>query len=66
MDSILEHNDCFENDHGEEIVLFGHSFGAIVAFEVARRLEERGQPPKAVFVSASGENILGIQLHLHG
>ncbi|WET82284.1 alpha/beta fold hydrolase [Amycolatopsis sp. QT-25] len=32
--------------------LFGHSMGAIVAFEVARRLETRGLVPAALFVSA--------------
>ena len=45
--------DCFFGGDTEEIVLFGHSFGAMV-FEVARRLEERGRAAKAVFVSASG------------
>ena len=59
VDSILAHNDCFAKGEENELVLFGHSFGAIVAFEVARRLEERGRGkkkrcPKAVFVSASG------------
>jgi surfactin synthase thioesterase subunit len=43
----------FDPSNGEPIVLFGHSFGAIVAFEVARHLEERGMQPEAVFVSAS-------------
>ncbi|KFZ78811.1 oleoyl-ACP hydrolase [Amycolatopsis sp. MJM2582] len=32
--------------------LFGHSMGAIAAFEVARRLEARGIVPAALFVSA--------------
>ncbi|ANN16930.1 oleoyl-ACP hydrolase [Amycolatopsis orientalis] len=32
--------------------LFGHSMGAIVAFEVTRRLEARGLVPAALFVSA--------------
>ncbi|WP_410662521.1 thioesterase II family protein [Amycolatopsis sp. lyj-84] len=32
--------------------LFGHSMGAIVAFEVARLLEARGLVPAALFVSA--------------
>ncbi|MEV7548989.1 alpha/beta fold hydrolase [Amycolatopsis sp. NPDC089917] len=32
--------------------LFGHSMGAIVAFELARRLEARGLVPAALFVSA--------------
>ncbi|MEU8883100.1 thioesterase II family protein [Streptomyces hydrogenans] len=34
------------------LALFGHSMGATVAFEVARRLERRGITPAALFVSA--------------
>jgi surfactin synthase thioesterase subunit len=34
-------------------VLFGHSMGAWVAFEVAVRLEAAGMPPQALVVSAS-------------
>ncbi|WP_243791898.1 thioesterase II family protein [Saccharopolyspora gloriosae] len=33
------------------LTLFGHSMGASVAFEVARRLESGGTPPHALFVS---------------
>ncbi|AXE81809.1 thioesterase II family protein [Streptomyces atratus] len=33
------------------LTLFGHSMGATVAFEVARRLEAAGTPPKGVYVS---------------
>ena len=56
VDDILEHYECFGDDNTEEIVLFGHSFGAIVVFEVAKRLEDRGDKRvKAVFVSASGK-----------
>ncbi|MFI1190985.1 thioesterase II family protein [Streptomyces californicus] len=32
-------------------VLFGHSMGAIVAYEVARRLTEAGEPPARLIVS---------------
>ena len=54
VQSILNKYECFNQSTNQEpIVLFGHSFGAIVAFEVARHLEERGMQPKAVFVSAS-------------
>jgi surfactin synthase thioesterase subunit len=35
------------------VALFGHSMGALVAFEVARRLEAAGNPVTALFVSAS-------------
>ncbi|NEA98895.1 alpha/beta fold hydrolase [Streptomyces sp. SID13726] len=31
--------------------LFGHSFGALVAYETARRLRERGTPPELLLVS---------------
>ena len=33
-------------------VLFGHSFGALVAFELARRLHAEGTPPLRLIVSA--------------
>ncbi|OLZ45768.1 thioesterase [Amycolatopsis coloradensis] len=44
--------------------LFGHSMGAIVAFEVARRLEARGLVPTALFLSARrGPDILREDSH---
>ncbi|MGV9938622.1 thioesterase II family protein [Streptomyces sp. NPDC003401] len=36
---------------GGAFALFGHSLGAMVAFETARRLEAAGRPPVALFVS---------------
>jgi surfactin synthase thioesterase subunit len=36
----------------EELAFFGHSMGALVAFEVARRYEQTGNPIAALFVSA--------------
>lgn len=36
------------------VVLFGHSLGAIVAFEVALRLSTGGRPPAALFISGRG------------
>ncbi|MEW2355933.1 alpha/beta fold hydrolase [Spirillospora sp. NPDC029432] len=33
--------------------LFGHSMGAVLAYEVARLLEERGTPPAHLFVSGA-------------
>lgn len=35
------------------ILLFGHSFGAMVAYETARRLESAGVPPAALAVSGA-------------
>ena len=35
-----------------EVAFFGHSMGALVAFEVARRFEQVGSPIAALFVSA--------------
>lgn len=35
----------------QPLALFGHSMGALVAFEVACRLEERGRAPVALFAS---------------
>jgi surfactin synthase thioesterase subunit len=39
-------------ENGAEVALFGHSMGALVAFEVARRFEQSGNPVAALFVSA--------------
>ncbi len=55
MDNLAEIADAvFEalrewNDR--PLVLFGHSFGSIVSFEVARRLQAAGTPPAWVFAS---------------
>ncbi|MEW1687148.1 thioesterase II family protein [Streptomyces sp. NPDC091265] len=38
---------------GRPLMLFGHSMGAILAFETARRLAAEGRPPAALFVSGS-------------
>ncbi|WP_328745001.1 alpha/beta fold hydrolase [Streptomyces sp. NBC_00285] len=39
---------------GRPPALFGHSMGAVVAFETARALQARGQVPAALFVSGRG------------
>ena len=39
-----------ETDLGP-LVLFGHSMGALVAFETARRLQAKGRPPAALVIS---------------
>ncbi len=36
------------------VAFFGHSMGALLSFEVARRFDEAGNPVAALFVSASG------------
>lgn len=48
--------------------LFGHSMGATVAYEVARRLEERGAAPVRLFASArrGPTTHRGERLHLRG
>lgn len=38
-------------DDGLPLTLFGHSLGAVLAFEVARRLEAEGRPPARIFAS---------------
>ncbi|MEV7193314.1 alpha/beta fold hydrolase [Streptomyces sp. NPDC093510] len=38
-------------DEGAPTALFGHSMGAILAFETARRMTAAGHPPVALFVS---------------
>ena len=44
--------DALAPDLAERYALFGHSMGALVAFELARELRRRGQPlPEALIVS---------------
>ena len=48
-------------------VFFGHSMGALIAFELTRRLRQNGLPqPNALFISACGApQILDLQSPLH-
>jgi surfactin synthase thioesterase subunit len=55
-----------------QVAFFGHSMGALLAFEVALRFEQAGNPIAALFVSASatpgwmryGANLQGSDLEL--
>jgi pyochelin biosynthetic protein PchC len=47
------------------LTLFGHSMGALVAFEVARRLERRGAPPAHVVLSGRAAPDSGRQTRKH-
>lgn len=38
-------------DDGLPLTLFGHSLGAVLAFEIARRLESEGRPPVRIVAS---------------
>ncbi|MBE2997588.1 thioesterase [Nocardiopsis sp. HNM0947] len=40
-------------DEGIPLAFFGHSMGAVLAFEAVRRLEREGRRPAALFASAS-------------
>ncbi|WP_309474733.1 thioesterase II family protein [Streptomyces ipomoeae] len=44
--------DALDLLRGNRLVLFGHSMGAALAFEIARRLETQGDAPSALFVSS--------------
>ncbi len=44
---------------GSNFALFGHSMGALLAYELAHALSERGQPPRHLFVSGSPAPQLG-------
>ncbi|MFG3223605.1 thioesterase II family protein [Kitasatospora sp. NPDC048194] len=46
----------------EPLVLFGHSMGASIAFETARRLERRGAGPAALIVSSRTAPGIGLGL----
>jgi surfactin synthase thioesterase subunit len=53
--------DAITSAHPHPTVLFGHSFGAVIAFEAARRLHGRGWPLLALFVSGRRAPGLGHQ-----
>jgi surfactin synthase thioesterase subunit len=41
-----------QGESNEQVAFFGHSMGALLAFEVARRFDETANPIAALFVSA--------------
>ncbi|MBY8845932.1 thioesterase II family protein [Streptomyces sp. SP2-10] len=51
---------------GRPLALFGHSMGALVAFETARVLQARGRAPVALFVSGRGGPSLPITMPWSG
>lgn len=53
LEALAEHiaTELLRQGEVDRLTLFGHSFGATVAFETARRLERAGQEIAALFVS---------------
>lgn len=51
-DRIAEALDAQDTPDAAPYALFGHSLGALVAYETARRLDRRGNTPHRLFVSA--------------
>ncbi|MEU7757192.1 alpha/beta fold hydrolase [Micromonospora sp. NPDC049171] len=45
-------------DDDSPLAIFGHSMGAVVGFELARRLSAAGRPPTALFASGRGSPLL--------
>jgi surfactin synthase thioesterase subunit len=60
--------DALGPDDGTPLSLFGHSMGAVVGFELARRLEAGGRPATVLFASARrGPTLpLGEAVHQRG
>ncbi|MFE7270604.1 thioesterase II family protein [Streptomyces sp. NPDC057623] len=58
MESLTELADALVDEllpwADRDLAVFGHSLGAMVGFEVARRLEARGRAPVALLVSGRG------------
>ncbi|RKT54273.1 thioesterase II family protein [Saccharothrix australiensis] len=48
-----EITDALRPLRGHRLALFGHSMGAVLAYEIARRLDSRRLTPERLFVSAS-------------
>ncbi|GAA4681597.1 thioesterase II family protein [Phytohabitans rumicis] len=41
-----------DSGRADQVVLFGHSFGAVLAYEVARELHRAGRPPRLLLTAA--------------
>lgn len=52
VDTVLRALAQPEHDDPRPLALFGHSMGAVLAFEAARRMERTGTRPTALYVSA--------------
>ncbi|MBS2547158.1 thioesterase [Catenulispora sp. NL8] len=50
VEAVLPH---LEQHAPDRFALFGHSMGAIIAFELARELSARGRPPVRLYVSGA-------------
>jgi medium-chain acyl-[acyl-carrier-protein] hydrolase len=54
FDLTAELADPLADRAGSDFALFGHSMGALLAYELARALAARGMPPRHLFVSGLG------------
>ncbi|MGO4753644.1 thioesterase II family protein, partial [Streptomyces sp. 2MCAF27] len=57
--------DALEHAGDLPLALFGHSMGALLAWEVARRLQDRGSGPAHLIVSGRPEPALHKEVRLH-
>lgn len=57
--------DVIGTDDGHSLALFGHSMGALLAYEVGSRLEQTGVRLAAVFVSAAPPPRVGYDEGIH-
>ncbi|MCX5199571.1 alpha/beta fold hydrolase [Streptomyces sp. NBC_00249] len=52
-------------EQGRPLVLFGHSMGALIAFELARRLERAGEPARGLVLSGRRTPLIEREENLH-
>jgi surfactin synthase thioesterase subunit len=59
--------DAFAGQWPQRFALFGHSFGALLAYELARVLKQRNQPmPLRLFVAGARAPHLPLKERIHG